>query len=113
MKLTTQAMLISAALYEKVLEVTKGSGKLIQEYFDDEKNIEHLSLMLYDLLPLSFKFTIRHEKFHKGLKLIINNLRENVEVKEQLPVATVVIKKEIKKPVSRKPRAKKVKVTQE
>lgn len=114
MKLKTYAILIGASLYERVVDITKGSGALINDYLDDEKNVQHLSLMLYDLLPLSFKFTIRHEKFHKALVLLINNLRSNLVVIESEPVlkekqeVKVVV---VKKPAApRKPRVKKVKV---
>lgn len=115
MKLKTYAVLIGASLYEKVADITKGSGTLINEYFDDEKNVQHLSLMLYDLLPLSFKFTIRHEKFHKALVLLINNLRSNFVIVEQEPVLkNFDEKKLVKKPAKpRKPRVKKVDINKE
>ena len=115
MKLKTYAVLIGASLYDRVVDLTKGSGTLINEYFDDEKNVQHLSLMLYDLLPLSFKFTIRHEKFHKALVLLINNLRSNFVVPEEEPVLKNFDEKKLtKKPAApRKPRAKKVNVNKE
>lgn len=42
----------------------KKTGKGIKEYFYEEETIKHISLILYDLLPLSVKIGMRYEKFH-------------------------------------------------
>lgn len=66
------------AVKEKISDAACKTGKGIQEYMEDEENIRHISLVVYDLMPLSVKFGLRHEKFYQQFKFIFVGIRKKL-----------------------------------
>lgn len=96
----------------------KSAGRGLKEYLYEEETTKHISLVLYDLLPLSVKIGMRYEKFHEIFNKNFSAIRNALLGKEIKKVATEdkkedkeenkVIKKPTKKSTS-KPRVKKLK----
>lgn len=63
---------------EKVATKAKRSGKSFKEYIHDDENISHISLVVYDVLPLPLKFAIRYEKFNKRFTNNFALIREKI-----------------------------------
>lgn len=66
------------AIYEKVTEKANQAGITVKTYLHDEKNIEHISLVVYDLLPLTLKLGLRYEKFHDKFLHYFKKLRNEL-----------------------------------
>lgn len=63
---------------DKVATKAKRSGKSFKEYIHDDENISHISLVVYDVLPLPLKFAIRYEKFNKRFTNNFALIREKI-----------------------------------
>lgn len=93
-----------AAFYEKVTEAAKCTGKSVKEYVADDKNIHHLSLIAYDILPFGVKVGMRHEKFYIHFEKHYKEWRKKIFNIETTPVVVEApTKVELKKPRVRKP----------
>ena len=75
----------------------KKAGNGLKEYLYEDDTIKHVSLVLYDLLPLTVKIWMRYEKFHdmfsknfKGIRNALLGAEKVVEMQE--PVKKVVTK---------------------
>lgn len=66
------------AVTEKLSDAACKTGKGIQDYMEDEENIRHISLVVYDLMPLSVKLGLRHEKFYQQFKLVFVGIRKQL-----------------------------------
>ena len=91
---------------DKVATKAKRSGKSFKEYIHDNENVSHISLVVYDVLPLPLKFAIRYEKFNKSFTNNFAFIRENLfdtPVKE-----AELLTKTINSPKPKKVPAKKV-----
>lgn len=86
---------LGLAFYEKIKELSQKAGISIKEYLADEENIRHLSLFAYDVMPLSFKLGLRHEKFYEKFRIVFIGLRDQVFNYEEKQV--LVPTKEVKK----------------
>lgn len=113
-------LIASGVLLTSLSFKAKKTGKSLKEYFYEEETIKHISLVLYDLLPLSVKIGMRYQKFHEifegNFKGIRNALLGEEVVKEKTEeVMTPVLKKnitplvEVEKKAIRKPRKSAVK----
>lgn len=75
------------AISEKIQENACKAGKGLKDYVSDDKNIWHLSLVVYDIMPLSIKIAMRHELFYKRFEVVFKGLRNKVfKVEEVKPV---------------------------
>lgn len=119
--------LLISAVYDNISVVAKKANTTVKGYLGDDKNIDHISLVVYDLLPLAFKIGFRHElfnnQFHKHFKSFRNKIYsydEEVKNKSELmtteqivakvdEIQTSQIQEEAKKPV----RVRKAKVVKE
>lgn len=63
------------AILEKVQENACKAGKGLKDYVNDDKNIWHLSLVVYDIMPLSIKIAMRHELFYKRFEVVFKGIR--------------------------------------
>jgi hypothetical protein len=88
------------AVYESVAEKALSAGKTIKEYLHDEQNIKHISLVVYDLLPLTVKLGLRHEKFYNHFSGLFKKIRNNLFNYHESQVELVM--EEIKVPVKPK-----------
>lgn len=85
------------AVKEKIGDAACKTGKGIQEYMEDEENIRHISLVVYDLMPLSVKFGLRHEKFYQQFKLIFVGIRKKLFPQSKtLSTSTTKVKSSVK-----------------
>lgn len=66
------------ALFEKITEKANKAGQSLKDYLDDEKNIRHLSLVFYDIMPLSLKIGMRHEMFYERFVVVFKGLRNQI-----------------------------------
>lgn len=66
------------AVYEKISEKAVATGTTAKEYLNDEKNVQHISLVIYDLLPLAIKLGLRHETFHNRFYGVFSKIRDQV-----------------------------------
>lgn len=82
--------LSAVVIYEKAVQLASASGVLLKDYISDPENIRHMSLILYDLLPLSIKITLRHETFHKYLTSLIKKMQEPLVIEEPKHTASVL-----------------------
>lgn len=120
--------LLISAVYDNISIAAKKANTTVKGYLGDDKNIYHISLVVYDLLPLAFKIGFRHElfnnQFHKHFKSFRNKIYSyDEEVRNQSELMTTEeivakvgeiqtsqIEEEIKKPVRvRKPKVVKEK----
>lgn len=106
--------IIVQALYEKVEEKAKSAGKSVKGYLADEKNIRHISLIAYDLLPFSVKIGLRHDKFYEHFAKVFEMIRKQLfnyddEVKQAQVEPSVAT--EVKATATRKAPAKKTVAT--
>jgi hypothetical protein len=114
--------IIIQALYEKIEEKACQAGKSVKSYLADEKNIRHVSLIAYDLLPFSVKIGLRYDKFHEQFAKIFVMIRKQLfnyddevkaenetQVQVETPVAKTAsaAKKVARKVVAKKAPAKK------
>lgn len=93
------------AITEKISDAACKTGKSIQEYMEDEENIRHISLVVYDLMPLSVKFGLRHEKFYQQFKLIFVGIRKQLfpqSKNQSVKSPTKIAQKTTKAPTARK-----------
>jgi len=92
----------------------KSAGRGLKDYLYEDETTKHISLVLYDLLPLSVKIGMRYEKFHeifnKNFSAIRDALlgKQNIKLESENKEEVKVIKKTPKKTAS-KPRVKKIK----
>lgn len=113
-------ILIESTLFLAAIKLrTKSAGKGLKNYFYEEETLSHISLVLYDLLPLSFKIGMRYQTFHeifeknfKGIRDVLfeEPLKENTTENKTF-VEDSKDKKEIKVPVKKATRTKVKKVT--
>ena len=64
----------------------KSAGRGLKEYLYEEETTKHISLVLYDLLPLSVKIGMRYEKFHEIFHKNFSAIRDALlgkEIKEE------------------------------
>jgi hypothetical protein len=119
--------LLISAVYDNISIAAKKANTTVKGYLGDDKNINHISLVVYDLLPLAFKIGFRHElfnnQFHKHFKSFRNKIYSyDEEVRNQSELMTTEeivakvgeiqtsqIEEEIKKPV----RVRKAKIVKE
>lgn len=112
--------IIIQALYEKIEEKARVAGKSVKGYLADEKNIRHVSLIAYDLLPFSVKIGLRYDKFHEQFAKVFVMIRKQLfnyddevkaetEAQVETPVAEKkpAVKKVARKVVAKKAPAKK------
>ena len=74
----------------------KKIGINIREYFYEEDTVKHITLVLYDLLPLSVKIGMRYQKFHEVVERNIKAIRDGV-----LGHETEIVVAETKKPAKK------------
>ena len=83
----------------------KKAGNGLKEYLYEDDTIKHVSLVLYDLLPLTVKIGMRYEKFHdmfsKNFKGIRNALLGAEKVVEMQEPVKKVVRKTVKKVVTK------------
>lgn len=124
MKKSQKLLIESSVLLTAISLKAKKTGKSLKEYFYEEETIKHITLVLYDLLPLSVKIGMRYEKFHEifernfkgirnallGKEQEVDVIQEPVEKVKRTPRKTVASKTPAKKVVTaKKPRVIKVK----
>lgn len=92
----------------------KKASKNIKEYFYEDETIRHISLVLYDLLPLSVKIGMRYEKFNeifsrnfKGIRNAL--LGKETEINKEVLEEKQVVKRGTKTTVKKAPAVKKAK----
>ncbi len=110
MKKSQKLLIESSVLLTAISLKAKKTGKSLKEYFYEEETIKHITLVLYDLLPLSVKIGMRYEKFHEIFERNFKGIRNALLGKEQ-EVETTKETVEKTKRVPRKTPAKKVAVT--
>jgi hypothetical protein len=78
-------ILICTSIKEKLNDKARFAGICLKDYLNDEKNIKHISIIIYDLLPLGIKLGLRyenfHEKFSKNFTTIRNQILNQKEIK--------------------------------
>lgn len=110
MKKSKKFLLESGVLLTALTYKAKKAGKSIKEYFYEAETIKHISLVLYDLLPLSVKIGMRYEKFHEIFERNFKAIRDALLGTE----INVVLTKEDNKElviVEEKPPVKRVRKT--
>lgn len=95
---------------DKVATKAKRSGKSFKEYIHDDENVSHISLVVYDVLPLPLKFAIRYEKFNKKFTNNFALIREKIFDAPKKEVALLTETINSPKPVAKKAPAKKTAV---
>ncbi len=70
--------LIIAAIYEKLSETAKKTNTTVKSFLGDEKNIEHISLVIYDILPLAIKLGYRYEQFKEQFTKHFSSIRNKI-----------------------------------
>ena len=65
MKKSQKFLIESGVLLATIGFKARKTGKNLKDYFYEEETIKHISLVLYDLLPLSVKIGMRYQKFHE------------------------------------------------
>jgi hypothetical protein len=98
---------------DKVATKAKRSGKSFKEYIHDNENVSHISLVVYDVLPLPLKFAIRYENFNKKFTNNFAFIREKlfdapVKEAERLTETINASKPAVKKAPAKKAPTKKV-----
>ena len=96
-------------LTEKITVKAKSSGKSFKEYIYEDANINHISLVVYDILPLPLKLGIRYEKFNKAFITHFSTIREKLVARPEEPI--IKITKSIPEKTSPKRVAKKLAAT--
>lgn len=102
----TSSKIFLQVVGEKISNKAKRSGKSLKEYIHDNENVGHISLVVYDLLPLPLKFAIRYEKFNSVFTSNFELIRNKLFDKSQDKIVPIV-----KKP--RVPNATTIKAMQE
>lgn len=82
MKKSGKFLLESGVLLTALSIRAKKAGKGVKEYFYEAETIKHISLVLYDLLPLSVKIGMRYEKFHEIFERNFKAIRDALLGKE-------------------------------
>lgn len=106
MKKSEKFLIEAGVLLTAVSIKAKKTGKSVKEYFYEDETIKHISLVLYDLLPLSVKIGMRYEKFHEIFARNFKGIRNALLGKEITPEVVEETKKPVKR--VRKPVTKKV-----
>lgn len=98
--------LIIAAIYEKLSETAKKTNTTVKSFLGDDKNIEHISLVIYDILPLAIKLGYRYEQFKEQFTKHFSSIRNKIYSYEEELQATKEenISPPIKKTRTRKPK---------
>lgn len=112
MKKSQKFLIESGVLLATIGFKARKTGKNLKDYFYEEETIKHISLVLYDLLPLSVKIGMRYQKFHEifeGNFKSIRNALLGQEEKVQEDMKTSPIESSIT--VEKKPRKIAVKKT--
>lgn len=65
-------------LYNTVIDKINSSGEKTKEYLANEENVKDIALVVYDIMPLIFKLSIRYEKFYEDFKIVFLAIRNNV-----------------------------------
>lgn len=92
--------LYGVAIYEKVTELSKAGGVTLKEYVNEPENINNISLVVYDMLPLPIKLGIRYEKFNRNFVKSFDFIKEkifNIKSEEVIEIEQSVIKNRKKK----------------
>lgn len=58
--------MIVETVYEKIATQASNANTTVKEFVGKDENIAHISLVVYDVLPLAFKLGLRYDKFHEG-----------------------------------------------
>lgn len=67
-----------SSVSKKVALKAKRSGQSFKEYIHDNENVSHISLVVYDILPLPLKFAMRYEKFDKSFVKNFSLIRQKI-----------------------------------
>lgn len=70
--------IIIAAVYETISEKAKAANVTVKQYIGDEKNIDHISLVIYDVLPLAIKLGYRYDNFSLWFKKHFKSFRDKI-----------------------------------
>lgn len=108
MKKSGKFLLESSVLLTALSIRAKKAGKGLKEYLYEAETIKHISLVLYDLLPLSVKIGMRYEKFHEIFERNFKAIRDALLGKElvssdSIPVISTELNKEKQQTVENKP----------
>lgn len=97
----------------KIAVKAKRNGKSFKEYIHDNENVGHISLVVYDVLPLIFKFAIRYENFNKVFthnfsfireKLFDSSVKEAEDLVKTVNDEKIISKSPVRKKASKKPK---------
>lgn len=72
---------------KKIIESSIISSKIKNKafkYLSEEETIRHLSLVFYDILPLSLKLSLRYEKFYSIFAKHYSKLKFTIFKKQKL-----------------------------
>lgn len=102
---TTSKMYVEVVV-EKITEKAKTSGQTLKQYIHNDENISHISLVVYDCLPLAFKLGLRYEKFNqafiKNFSIIRSKIFTEPLMSPEKEVQEPVVKKSVKKTATTK-----------
>lgn len=82
--------------YAKLKEKAQAANMTLKEYVGNEENIGHISLVFYDILPLTFKLGLRYEKFHEEFALRFKTIRNWIYKYDDEQTASAESKSEVK-----------------
>lgn len=96
----TPKFLIEISLVLTAISIkARNAGNNVKDYFYEEETIKHITLVLYDLLPLSVKIGMRYQKFHeifeKNFIGIRNGLLGKADTINQEPIIETNQKKDV------------------
>lgn len=121
MKKSQKLLIESSVLLTSISLKAKKAGKSVKDYLYEEETISHITLVLYDLLPLSVKIGMRYQKFHEIFERNFKSIRDLL-LGQEIPKEVVLPEKKVKKPrkapvknttVVKKPRVSRVKKNEE
>jgi hypothetical protein len=70
--------LVLSAVYEKIAEQAKKANTSVKNFLGDDTNIDHISLVVYDVLPLAIKLGLRFDKFNKSFHEHFKTFRDKI-----------------------------------
>lgn len=70
--------IILSAVYEKISEKANNGNTSLKKYIGNDENIDHISAVVYDILPFAVKIGLRFEDFNKKFHLQFKTFRDKI-----------------------------------
>ena len=67
---------IISAIYEKISESATKANMTVKDFLGKDENISHISLVVYDILPLVFKLGLRYDSFNSKFHTYFKHFRD-------------------------------------